>query len=118
MITSRKKKKTIGKRLKVVILQYTFARAKFLIDRPKQGKGNKEEENPTAAEKVVLKAIEMKQVNVPVGLNKVKFVRNAAASVKQQYNIIRSQVQQNLQKRWFGKFRSCLLVYIDLLSTI
>ena len=97
----KKEKKTIGKRLKVVILQYTFARAKFLIDRPEQGKG---EETPTAAEKVVLKAIEMKQVNVPVGLNKVQFIRNAAAFVKQQYNIIWSQVQQNLRKRWFGKF--------------
>ena len=93
-----------------MILQYTFARAKFLIDRPKQGKGDKEEETPTETEKVVLKAIEMKQVNVPVGVNEVEFVRNAAVSVKQQYNIIRSQVQQNLRKRWFGKFRSCLLV--------
>ena len=84
---------------KVVILQNTFARTKFLYGKP-------EENTPTAAEKVVLKAIEIKQINVPLEFKKCEFVREVAGLVKQQYNIIWSQVTQNLRKRWFGKFRS------------
>ena len=109
----KKERKNIEKQLKQVIVQDTFARAKFLIDRPKQEEGEEEEETPTEAEKVVLKAIEMKQVNVPVGVNKDEYVKNAAELVKKQYNIIRSQVQQNLRKRWLGKLRSfrCIVYY-------
>ena len=93
----KNEKGKIGKCLKVVILQNTFARTKFLYDK-------REENTPTAAEKVVLKAIEIKQIKVPLEFTKCEFVREAAGLVKQQYNIIWSQVTQNLQKRWFGKF--------------
>ena len=80
-----------------MILQNTFARAKFLYDR-------QEENTPTAAEKVVLKAIEIRQINIPLEFKQCEYVREAAGLVKQQYNKIWSQVTQNLRKRWFGKF--------------
>ena len=84
----------IKRRFKVVILQETFGQMKFLMTK---------KEPPSAAEMIVLKAIDMKHVHVPKFMDTGEYVRRAEKYVRKVYSKLRSQVQQDLRQRWLGK---------------
>ena len=65
---------------------------------------DEEDQPPTPTELVVLKALEIKQINVPSEFDKGQFVRKCLPFVTRLYNAVRCRMQQNVRQRWLGKF--------------
>ena len=105
----KKKKKEIERRLKYVIVNEAFGHMKFLSDKPENSEVTSNVKEPSGAEKVVIKAINMEQIVVPKEMGMGDYMQNATKLVTKLYNGIRSQVQQELRKRWFGKLMTFLL---------
>ena len=95
--------------MKYVIVNEAFGHMKFLKDKPENSKVTNNEKEPSAAEKVVIRAINMEQIVVPKEMGMGDYMQNATKLVTKLYNGIRSQVQQELRKRWFGKLMTFLL---------
>ena len=98
------KSKELERQLSSVIQQMMFGEMKFLVSTPLKGKD--EGQNFSTAEKVVIKAIDMKQVTVPKEMDKIVFVSKCAKLVTRLYNEIRGRAQGGLRKVWFSKSRS------------
>ena len=82
--------------------EITFAKMKFLYEPTRRD--DDKEQRPTPTEVVVLKAIEVKQISVPMEFDKGQFVMKCLPLVTQEYNVVRNRMQQNVRTRWWGKF--------------
>ena len=98
----KKERRCIEAKLRKTIYDHTFAQTKFLYERTVTD--DEEDQPPTPTELVVLKAMEIKQINVPSEFDKGQFVRKCLPLVAQVYNAVRCRMQQNVRQRWFGKF--------------
>ena len=95
------KSKELERRLTSMIQQNMFGDMKFLVSTPLNGKDGGR--NFSTAEKVVIKAIDMKQVTVPKEMDKREFITKGAKLVTRLYNEIRGRAQSGLRKVWFGE---------------
>ena len=98
----KKERQCIEAKLRKTIYEHTFAQTKFLYEPTRRD--DDEDQPPTPIEMVVLKAMEIKQINVPMEFDKGQFVRKCLPLVTQLYNAVRCRMQQNVRQRWFGKF--------------